>query len=79
MTITTNLNIGERVFSVAKVAGTWQAGGGFIVSVTVATAGGVPKITYFIDADSGPDVTRRESICFKTLAEATDLAADLNA
>lgn len=79
MTIQTGLNIGERVFSVAKVSNVWTAGGGVIVSLTVAVVAGAQKITYLIDADAGPDVTRREIHCFKTLAEAQDLAADLNA
>lgn len=75
MTITTKFEPGSRVFSVSKVAGTWQAGGGIVLSITVSVPG---PILYLIDADVGPNVSRKESLCFTALADAQDLAATLN-
>ena len=77
MTFHTKFAPGDRVFSVAKVAGTWQSGGGNVISVTITTP--PTDVSYLIDADTGPNVTRIEAFTYFTLAEATAFAAALNA
>ena len=76
MTLHTKFEPGSRVASVAKVGGTWQAGMGTVTSLTVTVPG---NVSYAIDADVGPDVTRQEAFVYFTLAEATAFAAALNA
>jgi hypothetical protein len=79
MTIFTKFEPGSRVFSVAKSGGSWVAGAGTVTSITIAVTSGGATISYLIDADVGPDVTRKENFVSYTLAEAQALAADLNA
>ncbi len=76
MTIHTKFGPGDRVASVAKAAGVWQAGMGTVTSLTITVPG---STSYLIDADVGPDVTRQEAFVYYTLAEATAFAAALNA
>lgn len=76
MNIHTKFQPGDRVFSVSKVAGNWVAGGGYVVSLTITVPG---TTVYLIDADSGPDVSRKEFLCYTNLVDAQDLAATLNA
>jgi hypothetical protein len=79
MNIYTKFEPGSRVYSVAKAAGAWQAGPGTVTSITITVTTTGATISYLIDADTGPDVTRKENFVSFTLAEAQALAADLNA
>jgi phosphosulfolactate phosphohydrolase-like enzyme len=81
MTISTKFEPGDRCFSVAKNgSGVWIAGAGTVTSFTITDTTTAPLIiSYLIDADVGPDVTRREVLVYRTLLEAQDLADALNA